>query len=76
MDKLVDASTCQLLVVFMIGSIEVMLQEWRDSDRVGILKEYLRKPKLVAYRVASLFNAFHNAGIQVDKAVYDDYLAI
>ena len=48
LEKLVDALTCRLLVVFMIGSIEVMFQEWRDSDRVGILEEYFAKAKLMA----------------------------
>lgn len=38
--ELLDASTCRLLAVFMIGGIEVMLAQWRDRDHQKILDVY------------------------------------
>jgi len=72
----VDASTCRLHAVFMIGSIENMLEAWRDRDRIGILDAYFAEGRTNGDRVSSLYEAFHQTGIQVDRRVFDDYLAI
>jgi len=31
-DSLLDASFCRILAVFVVGSIEAMLESWRDRD--------------------------------------------
>lgn len=72
----VDASFCRMLAVFVIGSIEVMLKNWRDRDRVNVLDNYFRKDVNNGVRVTSLYEAFRGAGIQVDRQVFDDYLAM
>jgi hypothetical protein len=75
--QLVDSSACRMLAVFIIGSLEAMLKAWRDRDRVDVLDRYFA-PKGVknGERVSSLYEAFVSVGIQVDRAVFDDYLAI
>jgi hypothetical protein len=71
-----DASFCRMLAVFMVGGIEVMLEAWRDRDRVKVLDRYFAKNVQNGARVSSLFQAFRGAGIPVDPEVFDDYLAI
>ena len=75
--KLVDASTCRLLAVCMIGSIDAMLEAWRDRDNTRILSAYFSKDKKTnGERVSSLYEAFREADVLVDRQVFDDYLAI
>ncbi len=71
-----DASFCRILAVFMIGAIETMLESWRGRDRIGVLNKYFIKNVSNDERVDSLYAAFCKAGIQVDKQVFEDYLAI
>jgi hypothetical protein len=71
-----DASFCRLLAVFMVGSIEAMLMEWRDRDHAKILESYFAKDVHNGDRVRNLCEAFQKAGIQVDTEIFDDYLAI
>jgi len=71
-----DASFCRLLAVFMIGSIEAMLESWRDRDRVRVLEKYFTENASNGERVSSLYKAFREVGIPVDRHVFDDYLAI
>jgi hypothetical protein len=71
-----DASACRLLAVFMIGNIEVMLETWRDHDAIGILAAYFDEKRPNGEKVSALFEAFHEAGIEVNRDVFDDYLAI
>jgi len=71
-----DASFCRLLAVFMIGSIEAMFESWLDRDRVRVLEKYFMDNVSNGERVSSLYEAFREAGIQVDREVFDDYLAI
>ena len=71
-----DASACRLLAVFMIGSIEVMLEAWRDRDHIGILSNYFSDKRPNGEKVSALHDAFHHAGIEVSRDVFDDYLAI
>lgn len=73
--ELLDASTCRLLAVFMIGNIELMLSQWREKDHNDILNAYFEERKN-GERVAALCAAFQGAGIAVNAEVFDDYLAI
>jgi hypothetical protein len=70
-----DASFCRMLAVFMIGSIEAMLESWRDRDHVRVLEKYFMENVSNGERVSSLYEAFREVGIQVDRQVFDDYLA-
>lgn len=71
-----DASFCRLLAVFMVGSIEAMLQHWGEKDKFGILKKYFEKHADNDDRIQSLYNAFKKVGTNVDKKIFDAYLAI
>lgn len=73
---LCDASFCRIFAIMMVGSIETMLEAWRERDSLGILDSYFAARISNGDRVASLFNAFNNAGINVDREVFNDYLAI
>lgn len=73
---LCDGSFCRMLAVMMVGSIETMLQEWRERDKLDILGSYFAEGASNGERVQSLYDAFHRAGIKVDREVFDDYLAI
>lgn len=72
----VNASFCRMLAVFVVGSIEAMLTSWRDQDRIDVLRNYFAKNVSNIERVSSLYQAFRDAGLQVDKEVFDDYLAV
>jgi hypothetical protein len=74
-----DPSFCRMLAVLVIGSIEAMLEAWRDRDHTQIIDKYLagqnrkiRNEELID----NLYQAFTDSGIQVDRQVLDDYLAI
>jgi hypothetical protein len=77
-----DAPFCRILVVFVIGGIEAMLESWRDRDKFKVLEKYFAtkdkdgQPITNGDRVTSLYQAFSDAGIQVDRQVFDDYLAM
>jgi hypothetical protein len=73
---LCDASFCRLLIVFMIGSIEAMIEHWKTLSNNPVLDTYLAENASNAERVESLRKAFENAEIEVDSEVFDDYLAI
>jgi hypothetical protein len=72
----VNASFCRIHAVFVIGGIEVMLESWRDRDRLNVLEAYFDKKTSNGERIKALHDAFLHAGIQVDRHVFDDYLAI
>lgn len=74
--ELLNASTCRLLAVFMIGNIELMLSDWRAKDHNDILNVYFEGRRENRERVAALCSAFQSAGITVDPEVFNDYLAI
>ena len=76
MKTLCNASFCRMLAVFMIGSIEAMLQHWKERDQKGILEKYFKENASNGERVQSLYEAFKKAGINVDKEIFEDYLAI
>ncbi len=71
-----NASFCRMLTVFVVGGIEVMLATWRDRDRVRVLEKYFTEKSSNGERVSALYEAFHQAGIPVDREIFDDYLAI
>jgi hypothetical protein len=75
-ESLLDASFCRILVVFVIGGIEAMLESWRERDKFKVLEKYFAKDVTNGDRVGSLYRAFSEAGIHVDKEIFDDYLAI
>lgn len=75
-ESLLDASFCRILVVFVVGGIEAMLESWRHRDRFKVLEKYFAQNVKNGERVTSLYQAFSDAGIQVDRQVFDDYLAI
>ncbi len=73
--ELLDASLCRILLVFAIGSFEVMLEEWKNYDELDALKNYLQDGAN-RDRVTGLCTAFQHAGIDVDENVFHDLLAI
>jgi hypothetical protein len=73
---LMDASFCRMLAIIVIGSIEAMLSAWVERDRVDVLRKYFAEGVRNGERIQSLYEAFHNAGIAVDRDVFDDYLAV
>jgi len=75
-ELLLDASFCRILVVFVVGGMEAMLESWRDRDRFNVLEKYFAQNVTNGERVTSLYQAFSDAGIPVDEQVFDDYLAI
>ena len=75
-ESLLDASFCRILIVFVIGGIEALLESWQDRDKLNVLDKYFAKGVSNGDRIKSLCNAFLNAGIQVDEDVFNDYLAI
>jgi hypothetical protein len=75
-ELLLDASFCRILVVFVVGGIEAMLESWCDLDKFNVLEKYFAHNVKNGERVASLYQAFSDAGIHVDRQVFDDYLAI
>lgn len=75
-ESLLDASFCRILVVFTIGGIEAMLESWRERDKLKVLEKYFAVDVKNGDRVRSLCQAFIDAGIRVDKEIFDDYLAI
>jgi len=74
--KLCDASFCRMFAVIMIGSIENMLQVWRKRDKQSILCSYFSKKARNEERVQNLYDAFQSARINVDREIFEDYLAI
>ncbi|MDD9586356.1 hypothetical protein [Klebsiella variicola] len=71
-----NASLSRIYAIVMIGSIESMLEKWLDRDNLEILSVYF-KPKVTnAVRINGLCSSFTSKGINVNKDVFDDYLAI
>jgi hypothetical protein len=74
--KLVDASATRLFIVTAVNSIEITLQEWQKQDRSGVLSKYFLENVTNGERVQSLYSAFKQAGYNVDREIFNDYLAI
>lgn len=71
-----DASFCRILVVFVIGGIEAMLESWRARDTTGVLENYFAKNISNSDRIKILCKVFSGFGIQVDEQIIDNYLAM
>jgi len=74
--ELCNASLCRLYSIIMIGSIEGMLERWRERDKSKILDAYFAPKASNTDRVKKLNEAFVSKGINVSSEVFDDYLAI
>lgn len=75
-EDLCNASFCRMFAIIMIGSIEHMIQEWKDKDEIGILDQYFAEHARNSDRVRSLYGAFQTADVNVDWEIFADYLAI
>lgn len=73
---LCDASFCRMFAIIMIGNIETMIEHWKNREKMSILDVYFAKKAKNDERVQSLYRAFHKAGINVDRQIFDDYLAV
>jgi hypothetical protein len=74
-----DASSARLLAVVIVGGIEMMLDAWRHRDRLMILDRWFSKKRQNEpneEKVQRLYDAFRQKKIEVDRKVFDDYLAI
>ena len=73
-----NASFCRMYAIIMIGSIEAMLERWKERDNLNILDAYFSPPQNASNRdrINSLVNAFACQGLTVNRDVFDDYLAI
>lgn len=74
--ELCDASFCRLLIVFVVSSLEAMLQHWIKKFGVQELKTYFAKNVRNSERIQALCNAFQKKGVNVDVEILSDYLAI
>lgn len=74
-DFLFQASISRLFCVFMIGSIESMLENWKERDTNNILTPYFGNSSNED-RITALTNSFRTNGINVDEKVLKEYLAI
>jgi hypothetical protein len=49
---------CRILLVFVVGGIEAMLESWRDRDNFNILEKYFAGRVSNEERITSLYQAF------------------
>jgi hypothetical protein len=75
-EDLLNASFCRLFIVTVVQAIEFMLNAWQERDHIGILNKYFSNQASNGDRVNALYSAFQQAGINVDREVFEDYLAI
>ncbi|MGQ4706338.1 hypothetical protein [Bacillus thuringiensis] len=75
-EPLIDASFCRMYIILMIGGIENAINSWKEQDNLLILKIYFKKKASNEQKINSLYEAFVQHGLIVDKSVFDDYLAI
>ena len=71
-----DASLCRVAIVFSIGAVEAMLEEWQHRDPDSILKSYFAKNSSNNDRIYGLYSAFLDSGVRVNKEIFRDYLAV
>lgn len=72
---LLYASLSRIFCAFMIGSIESMIEYWREKDSNNILDAYFMSGSN-EQRINSLIQNFKNNGINVDENILRRYLAI
>lgn len=75
-EPLVNASFCRMYIILIVGSIENAIKSWEKRDNLSILKTYFKRGTSNEQRINSLYEAFTQNGLLVDKSVFDDYLAI
>ena len=59
-----------ILSVFVIGTIECMLEEWKKHDSRKILDAYFAPNVTNGDKVKNLSKAFSDSGINVDNNVF------
>lgn len=74
-EQLMYGSLCRIFCAFMIGSIEAMIENWKDRDSNGILDSYFLKGSNES-RINSLQNSFIENNIAVEESILNEYLAI
>lgn len=75
-EPLIDAPFCRMYIILMIAGIENAINSWKEQDNLLILKIYFKKKASNEQKINSLYEAFVQHGLIVDKSVFDDYLAI
>lgn len=77
-EQKIVASFCGLLVIVMISKIEYILEKWQNIGEIKeILNPYFQENKSNGEKVEALYKSFEKfLGKDVDKRVFDDYLAI
>lgn len=74
-ESLFQASMSRIFCVFMVGSIEAMLENWKTKDDKNILAPYFIQSSNEE-RINALTNNFKTNGISVDDKILKQYLAI
>jgi len=71
-ESLLDASFCRMLVVFVGGGIEGCLNPGVGATASMLLKNTSRRTREMASASPSLYQAFSDAGLHVDRQVPPD----
>lgn len=75
--KVANAVFCRLLTVIVVGSIEYIVESWREKGQSRVLEPYYAKGKIKnALRISSLHTSFVEHGIDVEEKIFNEYLAI
>lgn len=73
---LFSASFSRIYCVFIIGNIESMIKQWSKYIDNNILSGFFDKNKSNFSKINNLYEAFIKNGINADKEILNDYLAI
>jgi hypothetical protein len=73
---LFDQSIARIFCVLMIGSIEAMINYWKNRDNNNILAPYFQENGTNDERISAFINRFQTAGININPNILRDYLAI
>lgn len=75
-EKIKVSSFCRLWIVMMVGSIESMIKVWNTGDAFwSDIASYFNK-QTNENRVDRLMESFRIRGLNVDDAMFQDFLAI
>ncbi|PFK43434.1 hypothetical protein COJ23_25055 [Priestia megaterium] len=69
---------CRMYILIAVGGIEAALKSWKDSYKevgIDILDSYFNSKISNIERINALYEAFINIGLEVDKEIFDVYLA-
>jgi hypothetical protein len=64
------------LIIAIVGSIEVILEAWRQKDKANVLGVYFSEKADNGQRIDSLVAAFEREGFSIARNIFEDYLAI